>query len=220
MKCAIHQPNFFPWLGYFDKIAKSDVFVFLDDVQIVKTGSSWVNRSKLNCFGKEKCFTCPIKRPNGVVKIKDVEFADQNWQLDFFNTIDSYYKKYPNYDECKAFLLDIFGGVNTSNLCEFNIHVIKALCVHLKLDTKFILLSDLNISTSSTQLLIDICKKTGSDVYFCGGGASGYQEDAKFAEAKIGLMYQNFMPTPYGNKDKFIPGLSVIDYLMSDSNVF
>ena len=43
VKIAIHQPNFFPWLGYFDKISRSDDFVFLNDVQFQKTGGLTLN---------------------------------------------------------------------------------------------------------------------------------------------------------------------------------
>ena len=33
MKCAIMQPMYLPWAGYFNLIAAVDTFVFLDDVQ-------------------------------------------------------------------------------------------------------------------------------------------------------------------------------------------
>jgi WbqC-like protein family len=33
---AIHQPNFLPWLGYFQKIYASDIFIFHDAVEFTK----------------------------------------------------------------------------------------------------------------------------------------------------------------------------------------
>ena len=56
---GIHQPNFMPWLGYFYKIYKSDVFIFLDDVQFTKTGSSYINRVNVNMNGESKYLTVP-----------------------------------------------------------------------------------------------------------------------------------------------------------------
>ena len=45
MIIAVHQPQYLPWLGYFDKMARSDLFVFLDNVQYNKEG---VSESKPN----------------------------------------------------------------------------------------------------------------------------------------------------------------------------
>ena len=45
MKCAIMQPHYFPWSGYFNLISKVDNFVFLDDAQFSK--DSWQVRNKI-----------------------------------------------------------------------------------------------------------------------------------------------------------------------------
>ncbi|MCZ6913316.1 MAG: WbqC family protein [Rickettsia endosymbiont of Ixodes persulcatus] len=214
MLCAIHQPNFFPWLGYFDKIRQSDIFVFLDNVQIQKTGSSWVNRTKLNYLGKEKWFTCPIKRPSGYIRINEVEFSEKNWKEHLLNVLCSYYKNYTNYKSCYSLLHKLLNEINTENLAEFNIHIIKSLALQFNYKTIFILQSDLGIKSNATDLLIDICKKVGAASYLCGGGASGYQEDILFKENKINLIYQNFSEKSLTNKKDFIPGLSIIDYYM------
>ena len=45
MIVSIHQPQFFPWFGYFDKIQQSDCFVILDTVQFKK--NEFQNRNKV-----------------------------------------------------------------------------------------------------------------------------------------------------------------------------
>ena len=76
---AIHQPNFFPWLGYFDKISKADSFVFLDDIQFPKKGGSWSNRIKLFISGDVRWVTAAINRDySGTRNINEMEFLTNN----------------------------------------------------------------------------------------------------------------------------------------------
>ena len=102
------------------------------------------------------------------------------------------------------------------NLANFNIHAIGQLATVLGVEAKFMRQSDLPYSGHATELLVSLVKGVGGDSYLAGGGASGYQEDALFAANGVTLRYQKFIPPSYGPADKFIPGLSVIDYLMHD----
>src|SRR5229473_3132034 len=45
VRCAIVQPSYIPWRGYFDLIRRVDVFVFFDDVQYDRRG--WRNRNRV-----------------------------------------------------------------------------------------------------------------------------------------------------------------------------
>lgn len=213
--CAIHQPNFFPWQGYFDKIKRSDVFVFLDQSQKQKTGGCYVNRTQLNCNGQKKYFSCPIKRLSGFTPINKVEFSEPEWKNKFISVISNYYKKSKNFSYYYPYIENLIISTDTMNLCKFNTTIIKELTDHLGIKAIFLNQSDLDISSTSTQMLIDICKSVNADSYLCGSGASGYQDDYLFQQQNIKLIYQDFKPTTYGDDSSFIPGLSIIDYLMA-----
>lgn len=45
LSVAIMQPYFLPYLGYFQLIVASDVFVFYDDVNFIKKG--WLRRNRI-----------------------------------------------------------------------------------------------------------------------------------------------------------------------------
>ena len=216
MICAIHQPNFFPWLGYFDKIKNSDVFIIMDDVDYPKSGSgsgSWTNRVKVNIQGQAKWFTCPIRRLEGRWKISETQMLDDLWRDKIIKTLQYNYRKHPQFSKAMEFLEPLINH-NTHNLSDFNINAISNISKLLGITTKLVKQSDLDVPGSSTELLINLTKKVGAETYMCGGGAAGYQEDDLFPKRGIKLVYQNYVPTPYTLAEDFIPGLSIIDYLM------
>jgi hypothetical protein len=219
--CAIHQPNFFPWLGYFDKIRRADVFVFLDDVDYPRKGSggmgSWTNRVKIAVQGSEKWVGCPIQRFSGSRRIKDVQIADAPWRETVLRTLEMNYARAANFARAMSVLTPLL-RYETEWLAEFNINAITTLSAVLGIETRLVRQSALTASGAATALLISLVRATDASGYICGGGASGYQDDAMFAEQGVDLIYQNFTPQPYGDPKSFMPGLSVIDFLMRESD--
>ena len=217
--CAIHQPNFLPWNGYFDKIRQADIFIFLDEVAYPKSGSgagSWCNRVKLFCMGSPEWYSLPIKREPGVQLIKDVYFDNKKFHLNKFKKkLEHNYKKAPFYSDVMH-LIEPFIDCETDNLADYNINLITELSRLLGLKTQLFRQSELNHESHSTELLIELIKAVGADAYLCGGGASGYQDDRLFLSQGIELIYQNYDPF----QDKFFKinseqekGLSVLNSL-------
>jgi hypothetical protein len=214
---AIHQPNFFPWLGYFDKIRRADAYVFLDEVDYPRTGAgTWINRVRLALQGDARWFTCPIRHVPLGLAIREVQINnDQNWRAKLLRTLEYSYRRAPNYTDAMSFLVPLI-ETPEENLATFNVNAIQAISIHLGIGTCFLRQSQLKYSGKATELLISLVRAAGGDSYLAGGGASGYQEDEKFAAEGLGLIMQNFVPRPYGDLASFMPGLSVIDYLMHD----
>jgi hypothetical protein len=218
MLVAIHQPNFFPWLGYFHKIARTDVFCLLDNTQMPKTGGCYVNRVQLALNGRPSWVTAPVDRSySGVRAIADTKLRNQlPWRENLLKTLQATFGRAPFFEEVFALLGPIVRNP-TDSLARYNEAAIRALCACLGLDRcRLVLGSSLSAAGEATDLLIDIVHKLGGTGYLCGGGASGYQEDHRFAEAGIKLVYQKFDHPLYlqSKNAPFVPGLSVIDCLM------
>lgn len=219
MLCAIHQPNFFPWVGYFDKISRADVFVFLNQVDYEKSGHSmqcYTNRvAVLAHNGEKKYVYCPVIREHGPQRIDRVMIKpDVSWKQDLIDTLERCYKTAPFYSEVKPVVDDIL-DFETESISEFNIHAIMRLCDALAIGKTFVRQDELNTSKHSTELLVEITKATGCDQYMYGGGGSKYQEDRIFEESNIKAVPQNFTQRSYkqGALDDFVGGLSILDPL-------
>jgi len=204
-------------MGYFDKIRRADIFVFLDDVAYPKSGNgmgSWTNRVKVSVQGRAHWIGCPLQRQNGLQLIRNVKIASQPWRQKILRTLDANYRREKNYSGGISILEPLL-NYETESLSALNINAIREITRALNIpEPKFVLQSELSVSGSSTELLINIVKAVGADGYLCGGGAGGYQEDDLFTEENISLVYQNFQPHSYGRTEDFLPGLSVIDFLL------
>lgn len=216
---AIHQPSFFPWLGFFDKIVRSDVFVLLDNVQFPKKGGVWTNRVRVLMNGKPHWLTVPVDRSfHGTRLINEMLINNKtNWREKMIKSLQQNYTT-TNYFKVVMPVVESLINQSTANLSEYNIKSICTLAELVGLSTDhFVLASTLDTGGTSNDRLISITKKVGGAVYMCGGGAEGYQDEEKFASAGLKLTHQHFSHPVYtqAGKGEFVPGLSIIDTLFN-----
>jgi hypothetical protein len=220
MIVAIHQPNFFPWLGYFDKLSKADQFIILDDAQFSKTGGTWSNRVRCLVGGEAKWLTAPVDRASRSGRpYQAVRFDSAvDWREKIIRTIEQSYRKADRFEESMPLLSGLLEYAD-HNLVAYNLNAILEIAAILDVDrSKITRSSALNIQSTGTDRLIQLTKAVGGTVYLCGGGAGGYQQDELFADAGIELSYQEFQQVPYrqvGSPNAFVPGLSIIDCLLN-----
>ena len=214
---AIHQPNFLPWLGYFDKIKKSDIYVILDTVQVPR-GKSIANRNKIKSAQGELELVVPIKKPKGnegKVTYNEVEIADNKWAKKALKAIELNYKKAEYFDRYFPILKEIF---DYTDFCQMNIAFINYVNKELDIKTPVHLLSELGSEDlgQKNELIINICQHFNANVYLSGKGAKKYNDPELLNNHGISIEYQEFEHPVYKQlHGEFIPYLSVIDILMN-----
>src|SRR5260221_1967030 len=69
---VVLQPGYLPWLGFFDQMRRSDVFVYYDDVQFDRHG--WRNRNRIKTPQGPLWLTVPVRHTGlGPQRIVDTE---------------------------------------------------------------------------------------------------------------------------------------------------
>lgn len=219
MLVAIHQPNFLPWLGYFDKIARADRFVVLDSVPLQLTGSNYTNRVKMVVSGKPSWITMPLRRGHKArSRIDQAEYVvNAAVRQRMIRSIAQSYAKAPFFTTTMP-LVERILGLETTSLVDFNLSGIYVLAEMLGVSTAHIVRSStMVVDGRSNELLIDIVRAAGGDTYLAGHGADGYQDNAIFAANGVAVQYQAYVHPVYRqcNVGEFVPGMSAIDALMN-----
>lgn len=213
---AIHQPTFLPWLGWWDKLVRADVFVLLDDVQFPNSGRSWMNRVRVLVGGEPHWITMPIARL-GLRIVRETHSDDRKpWRDQILTVLERAYAEELFFDEVFPIIAELV-QTPTNRVNEYNEITVRGIAEHLGLDAStFVRQSELGAGGSATDLLVNLTLAVGGTSYLSGDGADDYLEPEKFPAAGLGLEFQNFNPPPYTQRaPNYVPGLSIVDALMS-----
>jgi hypothetical protein len=214
MIVAIHQPQYLPWVPYFDKADSCDLFVYLDNVQFQKNGLQ--NRNQIKSVTGATWLTVPVHATLSKT-IAETSIADPRWQKKHVRSIQTNYAKAPYIEWFNDQLKPLIER-DWMLLADLNIAVTEWLFACMGINCKRIRASDLQVLGTGSDLVTNICRTVGAKVYVSGQGARAYHDERKFQELGIELHYQQYRNQPYPQcypKLGFVPDLSALDLVLN-----
>lgn len=215
MTAVILQSGYLPWLGFFDQMYKSDVFVIYDDVQYDKHG--WRNRNRIKTAQGVQWLTVPVLiKGQDKPLIKEVQINNKvDWRRTHLKSVKQSYSRAPFFDAYFGVLEEVYSK-EWEYLIDLDMTLIFALMERLGLTMKIEFSSDLGMTGDATQRLVDICLYLGASHYLTGDAARDYLDESLFSQYNIKLEYHNYQHPLYNQLyGEFIPYLSVIDLLFN-----
>ena len=216
MIATFHQPHFLPWLGYYNKLANSQLFIVQDNVQYRK--DYFQNRTLIRGFNNNTFWLRMPVYHSLNSSIKDIYVCKKNWKRKILLTI---YHKYHN----APFFLKYYNDIEeiiqncTDSLLSINLSLLIYTIDLLDIKLDLFFCSEFEKQLSSTEDIIYICKRLGiSDVIFGEGGGLVYHGVNLFKTNKIHIQKQDFKVSFSDfsvNYFKECYNLSIIDYLFN-----
>lgn len=195
---SIHQPNFFPWIGFFHKALNSDIFVLLDDVQYPRIGkknnNSIVNTACVSAGGDIIKMRVPLMKAPLNTKIKDMRIlSTDNFRDKFSSDLVDYCSRVSNAGAADD--IESFVCFDAKNLADLNYYIIKNIFSALNLKVELVRQSEIGgIMGSRNVLLQQIVTACGGTTYLRGRGAEYYHCDKQFNDFGIVCSVQ---PNPF-----------------------
>lgn len=220
MIVSIHQPNYLPWIGFFNKISRSDVFVIFDDVQfpIGKKGF-FGNRNKIKTNNGDMWLTVPVLDRSKQKNFNDIKINYDGWNRKHVSNIENFYKKTPffdaYYDDLKNIILKEHDSIS-----DLSTSLIKYLLIQLDINTEVISSSTIckDSNLRGTDKIFYILEHFPTDKYLTsdGPGSMRYINEEDFKEKNIELVWQKFHHPTYNQRfGEFKSHLSIIDLLFN-----
>ena len=217
MIVSINQPAYLPWLGYFHRIAISDLHIVLDHVQFEK--NSFVNRNRVRTSQRSTWLTVPVRTKGrfGNLPINLLEIDNhQGWATKHWKTIRQSYGRAAHFPATEALLEPVYARewARLADLMrELNGHIAR---VSLGIQTPMKFSSEMGVTGAKSELVLNLCKAVGATVYLSGPLGRSYLQEDHFAEAGIEVRYHDYAHPSYPQcHPGFEPLMSVIDLLFN-----
>mgnify|MGYP001195102082 CR=1 FL=1 len=214
----IHQPEYFPWTHFFEKLFIAEIVVILDSVQYSRR--SYQNRNLIYSKNGPKWITLPVHKSSRNTKIIDIKINNEiDWQKKHYESIYNSYFKAKFFFEINDLFKNIFNR-KWDYLCELNIYIIREILKYLKLNNNIYLSSELNLSSKKSDLILEICNLFNANEYITGMGSKNYLDHKNFEDNNIKIIYTEPKNHMYnqGVESNFMPNLSILDYLYNNGS--
>jgi hypothetical protein len=154
----VHQPEYMPWLGFFDKLARCDTFVIYDDAQFQHGG--FHNRNKIRTAQGWKWLTVPITHGHPQT-LKDVKIAGTQWKNKHISTITHNYEKTPYFKEYFPLIKEAI-DFDHELLIGLNLHLIRTFAEILSIKVNIVRSSEFPYcGKEKNEKLVSMCRSMG-----------------------------------------------------------
>jgi len=217
MILAAHQPCYLPKLSFFYKMTQADVFVLTDDFQY--TTHNFINRTQIKTVDGAAWLTVPVlTKGHRSESIRETLIdSSQNWQRKHWRTLSVNYTYSAYFEQYVDFFEEVYLSRKWKYLIDLNLELIEFVKRLLKLSTKIVLSSDLNLKDKGSILLAKMPTALDCTTYLVERKFENYLDRKLFSEKEIGLKFFSFRPPEYyqlfGN---FASGLSIVDIIFNE----
>jgi hypothetical protein len=213
---SINQPAYLPWLGYFDRLAKSDVHVVLDTVQFEK--NSMTNRNKIRTAAGWSWLTVPVSTSGkfGELPIAEIETdGKQSWARKHWLSLLSNYARAPHFAAHRGWFEALYQKEwprLAPLLAETTQYLINAVNVRPKL----VMASEMKPEGAKSDLVLNICRALGAATYISGPFGREYLELDRFRDCGIKVLFHDYKHPAYNQCfEGFEPFMSAADLLFN-----
>lgn len=216
MRIAVSQPNYVPWIGYFQIINSVDTFVFLDDVQY--TPRDWRNRNRIKTTKGLEWLSVGVNLPFGrLTPINRAEIDDETWTNRHLNGLRHAYSRSPNfrsiYPQIETWIM---AKSNETFISQLDINLTIEIARFLGIQTEFKTASEISIIGEKSERLLGICQQLNASQYVSGPSARSYLNVDIFEESGISVDFYDYKVKEYEQLNgEFAGQVSVLDPLLN-----